>query len=528
MRLKIKDLLRMAKLAESKSVSMQRKLMVYWTVMILTVGFMMLFILSFTGAFSNQERRLQECLEYQLEYLDVSLSRQLDDLTAQSITLSKQLSNEITQLLEVNGMTVSELDNQPELLEKLQFAMYEKLYTTLQVCECSGAYFLLDATVNTEAENAGHSRSGMYLRFANLNDRNTSGKDVVYFRGIPAIARNEQLELHNRWELEFDTSLFPGYEELMNNGVNRLAESGYWTKSFPLTQTWENVMLLGVPVLDGQGNVCGICGVEISSIYFDLSYPAPDSKFGTMILIFAPVGENNMELGKGMVVSDAYLEQSTSLEIKKENHYFSRYKSENETYVGMHKQLRAKTTDGRHMGVALLIPESSFRSAAFSAKLKIASFFLIFLVLMLVLSVYLTWRFVAPISKSLMAVQSEELYKGQQSGISEVDMLVNFLLTKSDAQPVNGTALPPDIEELFTNFASRSQDLTTAEKGILKYYIEGCDAAEIAEKAFISMSTVRKHSGNIYRKLDVASKDELMLYIELFRRCNRLDDLLDR
>ena len=180
------------------------------------------------------------------------------------------------------------------------------------------------------------------------------------------------------------------------------------------------------------------------------------------------------------------------------------------------------------MGVALLIPESSFRSAAFSAKLKIASFFLIFLVLMLVLSVCLTWRFVAPISKSLMAVQSEELHKGQQSGISEVDMLVNFLLAKSDAQPVNGTVLPPDIEELFTNFASRSKDLTTAEKGILKYYIEGCDAAEIAEKAFISMSTVRKHSGNIYRKLDVASKDELMLYIELFRRCNRLDDLLDR
>ena len=33
------------------------------------------------------------------------------------------------------------------------------------------------------------------------------------------------------------------------------------------------------------------------------------------------------------------------------------------------------------------------------------------------------------------------------------------------------------------------------------------------------MSTVRKHNRSIYEKLGVASRDELMLYIDLLRRC---------
>jgi hypothetical protein len=39
---------------------------------------------------------------------------------------------------------------------------------------------------------------------------------------------------------------------------------------------------------------------------------------------------------------------------------------------------------------------------------------------------------------------------------------------------------------------------------------------------------VKKHNRSIYQKLEVASKDELMLYIELLRCCGRLEELTDR
>ena len=59
----------------------------------------------------------------------------------------------------------------------------------------------------------------------------------------------------------------------------------------------------------------------------------------------------------------------------------------------------------------------------------------------------------------------------------------------------------------------------------MKYYAGGKEVAEVAELAFISIYTVRKHNANIYQKLGVRSRDELLLYLDLFRRCGRLEEL---
>lgn len=87
--------------------------------------------------------------------------------------------------------------------------------------------------------------------------------------------------------------------------------------------------------------------------------------------------------------------------------------------------------------------------------------------------------------------------------------------------------LPPNLEELFSEFSRNVTTLTSAEKKILLYYIDGHETADIPSLAFVSIHTVKKHNRSIYQKLGVASKDELMLYIELFRRTDRLRELLD-
>lgn len=145
---------------------------------------------------------------------------------------------------------------------------------------------------------------------------------------------------------------------------------------------------------------------------------------------------------------------------------------------------------------------------------------------MFVLSVIMTNRFVKPIAVSFQAIQEDTISEENKTGISEIDMLINFLKTKQTNREVQESDLPPNIAELFQTFLERVDTLTASEKRILNFYIEGFDAAKIAEKAFLSMSTVRKHSGNIYRKLNISSRDELMLYVDLFRRCNRLEELL--
>lgn len=82
--------------------------------------------------------------------------------------------------------------------------------------------------------------------------------------------------------------------------------------------------------------------------------------------------------------------------------------------------------------------------------------------------------------------------------------------------------LPPDVEAMFDAFLQKIDTLTTAEKRIVGYYMEGYEITDIPELAYISINTVKKHNRSIYQKLDVSSRDELMLYLELLRRCGKL------
>ena len=99
------------------------------------------------------------------------------------------------------------------------------------------------------------------------------------------------------------------------------------------------------------------------------------------------------------------------------------------------------------------------------------------------------------------------------------------MLTQLYTRQIEPAKLPPDMEALFRAFTEKVAALSSAERRILDYYIEGHDPAEIPDLAFISIHTVKKHNRSIYQKLEVASRDELMLYIELFRCCDRLDEL---
>lgn len=512
------------------SISMRRKLMLYWCAMLLTTVGLLLFLVSITGAFSDQDEKFSESLELHVKYTNSELSQHFDYLMAQSIALSEQISYELEKTLVVKGKEVSDLNDSPDLLLELQNNLYEKLYTTLRVSECSGAYFVLDATTNTKAKTAEWSRSGMYLRYANLNTKNATSPDIVYFRGISDVARAEKMELHNRWNLEFDSSVFPEYERLMHQKVDSLSQAGYWTERFCLTDTWEDVMLLVIPVLDHHDKVIGLCGVEISELYFYLSYPAMDSPYGTITTVFAPLeGENRIELGNGMIAAkdNTWMDSFDNLLIKKRN-TCNYYETQMGGYLGIHDQLMSGTDTNRRMGVASLVKEQSYSEALQLHRYKVMTVFLIFFLIMFVISIVLSNRFVTPIMASLQAIQSETPLEECQSGISEIDMLVEFFKERQQNQDAKAGGLPPNISELFETFLERVGTLTVSEKRILYYYIEGYDAANITEMAFLSMSTVRKHSGNIYRKLNIASRDELMLYVDLFRRCNRMGELLEQ
>lgn len=139
------------------------------------------------------------------------------------------------------------------------------------------------------------------------------------------------------------------------------------------------------------------------------------------------------------------------------------------------------------------------------------------------LAIHLSRKFVQPISESIQLLMLNEPCELPPSGIQEIDDLMTFVQEKlrgPDAQE-----LPPNVEELFHTFSEHVATLTSTERTILQYFIDGLTLEEVASTAYISINTVKKHNTNINKKLGVSSRDELMLYIDLFRRTGRLDEI---
>jgi len=129
---------------------------------------------------------------------------------------------------------------------------------------------------------------------------------------------------------------------------------------------------------------------------------------------------------------------------------------------------------------------------------------------------------------SVSYIATELLLLSVHSMMQDYDRLSDAVQLVPQQIPQGSTphSMPPDIEDLFTTFSARAANLTATERSILQHYADGREISEVAELAFISIHTVRKHNANIYQKLEVGSRDELMLYIDLFRRSNRLDEIL--
>lgn len=236
---------------QRKSIQMQRRLFLYWSAMLLVVLSIFVVVLSAAGVFSALDKEIQQIVSVRQKTVVSDLSEQFDKMTAQGIAISEQSSALISDYLFTDP--VASLNDDPARIEKLESLLYDYLNISLQSAPCSGAYLVLDATTNSQAPGAQLSRAGLYIRLTNLSSKGAANQDVVFYRGIPDVAREHQLELHNRWKLEFDTSKLPGYEGMLGRPAGRLAENALWTERFRLTDTWENVMLLMVPILGNDG-----------------------------------------------------------------------------------------------------------------------------------------------------------------------------------------------------------------------------------------------------------------------------------
>ena len=521
-RRKIKDIQEHAK---NRGISLERRLFLYWLIMVLAVMAAVFVVLIVAGVFSNDARKLGGTLSVQQKNTTMTFNKLIDTLNAQNLALSEQITREVADILETEERTFKDLDNNPELITRIEERMCFYLQTIVRSRSCSGAYFILDATTNTEAPGADRSRMGLYLRSGNVGTDGMANQYITFFRGVADVARKENIQMHNRWNLEFDIDDVPGYEILMGFDGRRILDCCYLSNRVTLSGTWEQVVLLSVPVVL-EGKVRGVCGVELSELFFNLVFPAVESSYGNMVTVVAPIADKRLLLDGAISgkTDGTYFTTDGTLLIKNGEHY-NTYSDGSRTYFGNHIVI-PKAVDGRSdLTLVTLVPEISYQSSVAKNRTFWLCGGLGFLVLMLLAAMFLTRRFMLPIQKQIRALKDQkEPQEKSNSGIIEIDELLAYMYARQ-AKPDEESKMPPGMEERFFDFARRVETLTPMERTVLQYYINGFSVNEIAEKEFISLSTVRKHNSNINRKLGVSTREELLLYIDMFRRCDLMEKI---
>jgi len=521
---RISHILNLAKRSGREGVSLRNRLLAYLFLMSLAVLAVTITILIATGVIFNGKDQVNERLNVQLDYASSTLQENVDLLNGYNRSMAQNLSHEIDYFLD--GKTdIESLNNHTEDLIELQKVLYGEISTTLKLARCSGCFAVLNATTNTNIENADNFRSGVYLRLGNVNNTVQLNPDVYLFRGIPEIAIEKGLELHSRWNLEFDITNIPTFDEFVKL---KTAKQGVWSHKIHVTNTWEEMVMYSEPIIGKQGQIYGVCGVDLSELYMQLSYPVVDTEFGPIISVMAPMENNVLVTEEGLIGGHGgtWMTHFPALEVKEKNG-FTLYQDGAESYVGCHKVLSMPGAEDKQWVCAVLTPMDTYRDYVDAVRQRLAIFGLLLAVALVLLSLGISKRYVDPIVASLESLQNAEDLGSMNTGISELDTLLRYFdsISKVETKTIVEEGLPANIEELFTHFSNGVEQLTNAEYHVFRLYMDGMTIAEVPEAACISMSTVKKHNRNIYDKLHISSYDELMLYLDLFRRCDRLGEL---
>lgn len=541
--------------------SMKRKLFGYMMMfaMLLIIVLVSAFILF--GRFDGVEKNTFQELNIQMEFLETNVFTHFDRLAGGGIQLSKNMSSIIDDQLNQLNISFHELSDHSSAINSIQSALLGPLHQNLLQENCSGAFVMLNATVNRSLQDSDISRSGLYIQRSGFYN---SDDTVVLYRGDSGIGKSYGILPHTKWRLEIQTDLVPGYDQIMATASLPLRESYSFTEVFDLPGTSDSVMLLVVPLFGSDGTLYGICGYEVSENYF-MTYHEQPTLISNLTCLVVPGADSllNSDIALSCGGSNGYYRAPSGILTPSDmGNGLTCFASDNVSYVGLTQKisLSPKTPD---YTLAVMMLKSDYDKAISRSNLQ--NFLLWSLVLFfgVTSSLYFSKRFLSPILKALDQLKTHE--HPRQSSVLEMDDLFQFLSQKDleqerlihsleqrrqaalhekenlrreyeeaqsrfDAIQSSYEAAQKEVSRLaysrsqevdpddYAQFLSGINTLTPSERKIFNYYLEGRTVQDIIILSDIKESTLRFHNRNIYGKLGVNSLKQLLRYATLMQQ----------
>lgn len=513
--------------AKTKGTPMTRRLFLFLLVLVLTIIVGVIAILFIMGAFTAGLSESEQIVENELLHASQDISSRYGDLSLQAIEFSKELSRSIEEQTDHMGIPLSRLQDHPEVLEEIISGEYHRVLFWLQRAKSSGVFFILDATINPAVDNARYSRAGLYIKDMEPHIISSSLPNIVVLRGIPSISRNNDLSLHAQWKMEFDVSDALYYQQPVNaaraNNKLPLSRLYYWSHVFTLPDTSEEVMLCSVPLIDSRGNVFGVCGIEMSTMLFKLSYMPNNSSYNRLFCVFSPLTGKTMQLQQSMFAGGysarlASKDQDTLTISENRGTFYSYTQQQGSTFLGIHQLVNLYPQDSAFYDeqwiAAIMVPEEDIVNAITKLNLSLISLLMVLVIIGVIASLVLSRRFLEPITEGLEMIKSTDLNDAPRTRIAEINNLIDYLALHNEE--LYEKARQENLSlSLLDEFVENTKKLSPAERSVFNCYVKGHTAKEIAEILCLSINTIKTHNKRIYMKLNVNSREELLLYVNM-------------
>lgn len=595
---KIKRLLLIGKEIWHNKRSMRGRFIIYLLSLVLLAGSAMLILLNVIGIVQPPSHDIDRFLEYELNTRTNDIKRQMNALAAHNIDLSQQLQNDIDRVMLEQGIynNYDALNNNPEALTAIQQATYQTLAAKMQQAPASGALYLINASVNTNLLEPTYN--GLFLKFTNIYSENTLFNETCMFRGNPQVARNNNISLYSTWQLELNVHAYPQADKLLHAKENNISQQYILTDVAHLKESWEQSRLFLMPINSNNGRIIGICGFEISSVYFQQRTKQANYKGYPLITAILDKKVDNEYQGQ-LSNPASFVNATIKMSSDGEHEFFI---AGQESFIGYTAPLKVGASEHK---VAVMLPADSYYHLQQQAKMRLLIMLGIILLLSLLSAGYFSKRYVDPLVADLQQLQQNP-DAPPQANVLELNQFFEFLQSHSEQQAEKLrqlqsennqvqkqyglaamrlqeaqekqkqtanqyihleeqlAALQNEIQQVRLqmeqtqqeklqaqqereqaqqqfNFAQAALEkaiekklesvdpdsyqmfidnlttLTPKEEDIFNLYVQGCSTKDIISHLGITENTLKYHNKNIYSKLGVKTRKELLQYIELMR-----------
>ena len=547
--LKCFDTVSLIKQLKSEGVSMRRRFAFYVFSVICLFLAVIIILLNLFGILNPTDRQIMNDLDAHLYSFSEGIERDCDELAACAISFSAQLEQSIQDYLTKNNLRFDELKNNPEALDSLQARLYDSVYLNMQVAPASGAFYILNTTAYSNSEEMLYN--GIYLKYINLYSENTVNNDFSIYRGSFATGKSQGITFHSGWKNESSTTFFENCEEIFGDGTHYAL-----SPAVEIPDTWERARYIYVPIRDLSDNIIGVCGFEITDLLFQLSHKTVNGRWGNEI--FGLLDEHNGSYS-GQFSSGHYNNSDTTLTLKSKNSS-KIFDFGDESCIGLEKKMHLGNGE---FSVTIMLPQAQYDSFIRKGQVHIMLIFLVVALLAAVCCIVISKKYVSPILRKIERVKSKE-DSGEQLHIREIDDLFDFLeqkdnnyerqleslenekrfaeeearkakeeyekaskkyeLAKSEIDSLAQKHRDEIVPEEYNFFVENLGTLTPAEYRIYELYLSGMTAKQIAEALHLSENTIKYHNKNIYSKLGISSRKQLLRFAALKQHTDGKED----